>query len=212
MDRKTFFIPIFITLFLSNNSIAKAQYFEGGAIVGFTVSQIDGDLYGGYHQPGLTGGFFTYRQFSQKIKAQLELKYIAKGARETGSKDDPMEYSMKLRYVEVPVKINYLFDQYKISIETGIGIGYKFHQSGEFNGSLLEEPYNKTELDWLFGINYNINKNLSVSAQFNYSLLPVRKYENSDYNYGFLSRTFWMTKGDYNNIIQFLVYYKFSKN
>ena len=199
-------ILVFFTVFS-----VKSQYFEGGAMIGFSFSQIDGDTYAGYHQPGLSGGFYSARDLGKNIQARMEIKYIAKGARETGTKEDPMEYSQKLRYIQVPLMVNYKLEKYNSLLGTGVGIGYLFHEKGEFDGSLLKDPYSKVEIDWIMALQYHINKAISVSAQFNYSLLPVRRYENTDYNYGFFSRTFWMTKGDYNNVIQLLLYYKFGK-
>lgn len=200
-----------VIVILSSTFVCFSQYFEGGIIAGITASQIDGDTFAGYHQPGLTGGFFTTRKFTNILKGVIELKYTAKGARETGSKDDPILYSVKLRYVEMPVKANFIIEKYKIEIESGLGAGYLFYKEGDYNQSALNVPYRKFELSWIFGVNYKLSDYLKIALQYNYSLLPVRKYNNVDYDYGFLSRTFWLTQGDYNNVVDLAIYYQFGK-
>jgi len=195
------------------SSYLYSQYFDGGIFVGFTASQIDGDNYAGYHQPGLTGGLYTSRQFKMNIRGIMELKYAAKGARETGNNDEPMLYEQKLRYIEVPVKINYQITKYNLDIELGINSSYLFNEkivydSYEYNS---DDPNNKIELSWMVGVNYNINEYLFASVQFNYSLLPITRYENTDYRYGPIARKIGLDKGDYNNVIQFVMYYQISR-
>jgi hypothetical protein len=193
------------------STAAMGQYFNGGLFFGFTMAQIDGDTYSGFHQPGLTAGAFTSRDFGEKVAAQLEIKYTAKGARETGNDEGPVEYEQRLRYIEVPVKFIYKINPINMSLEAGLVPGYLFQHKGLFDLVELDSDYEKFELSWLAGINYHLSEKVSLSIHYSYSIVPVRKYENSGYNYGFLSRTFWLTRGDYNNVVQFMVYYQMGK-
>lgn len=203
---------LFVSLFcLSNVFLMSGQYFDGGVFFGFAMSQVDGDTYGGYHQPGLTAGVYTSRDFSKNLKGLIELKYIAKGARQTSNKGEVLVYDQRLRYIEMPVKVQMDLIDYNSSIETGLALGYLFQNIESVNYTSVNDDYRKVELSWVIGYNYYFSEQASLAVQFSYSLLPIRKYENTSFNYGFLSRTLWMTKGDYNNVVQFCFYRKIGK-
>ena len=209
---------ILLTLVFFTFQQIFSQQFKGGVLLGFTAAQVDGDGYAGYKQPGLTGGFYTNTKISKNMLGQIEIKYTAKGARETGDENDPMLYQMKLRYMEVPVKFIYNIEKFKCSVEAGISQGYLFHQHAEGTDDnqnivdlLDQDPLRKYELGWLLGGSYHFTDKFKLSVIFNYSFLPVRKYENSDYNYGILARNLWMNRGDYNNNFQFALYYMIDK-
>ncbi len=207
--KNNFFYIALMSIFFTGINL-HSQYFDGGFMLGFSVSQVDGDTYAGYHQPGLSGGVYSSRKLSSHLKGIVELRYTAKGARYTDDKNDPLVYHQKFRYIELPVKFNYYFENYNSSLESGVVSGYLFNYFGEYNGSeiVYDNPLKKFEFSWVIGAKYHINDNMVFSLQYNYSLMPIVKYENTDYNYGALARWLYLTKGDYNNVIIFSFYFE----
>ena len=184
-----------------------AQYFEGGVLFGITVSQIDGDSQSGYHQPGLTAGAYTAREF-KNIKGVIELKYTAKGAREGKNSDGLYLYEQKLRYIELPLKMRYYIEGIQSSVETGISPGYLFYDK---DADGRDNNNNKFELSWLVGIHYHLMEPLTFSVQFNYSILTIYRHEVPDSNMGPIPRLLNLNNGDFNNVIQFMVYYQLGR-
>lgn len=212
MKNNKVYILILLSSFLSTGLFG--QYFNGGVLFGVTASQVDGDNFSGYHQPGLTGGFFANRKLSSNSFGQIEIVYVAKGARNTGTKNDPMVYHQKLRYIEVPFKYCYLPAKLDFSFETGVGFAYLFNDEGDFNGVPInynKDPLKKVDISWLLGGNYIFNDKVTLSLQYSYSFLPIRDVENPGVYYGALARAISFTKGDYNNVIKFIMYYALGK-
>ena len=67
--------------------ISFGQNFQGGPILGFTATQVDGDTYSGYNKAGVIIGGFVNKKFSEKWSSQLEIKYIQKGSKKIGPSD-----------------------------------------------------------------------------------------------------------------------------
>lgn len=97
-----FLILIFLTLF----SISlNAQSFYGGIIVGTTLSQVDGDDYGGFHKISPLGGVYVRNTYNSNWGTSLGIEYKQKGSKDV-SKDEygyvTNYYAMRLDYIEVP--------------------------------------------------------------------------------------------------------------
>jgi len=58
---------LFISLLVLITAVANSQNFEGGALVGLTASQIDGDNYRGYNKVGLQGGGWVRHMFTYTL-------------------------------------------------------------------------------------------------------------------------------------------------
>ncbi|MFC2152565.1 hypothetical protein ACFLSE_08560, partial [Bacteroidota bacterium] len=63
-----------------------------------------------------------------------------------------------------------------------------------------DPPFNEFEFSGLGGIEYKITENISFSARFNYSILPVRDHPGN--------QTYFLNRGQYNNALTFAVYYQ----
>ena len=137
-----------ITGFLLIVNIASAQRFDGGILVGYNATQIEGDnAYRGYHKPGLAAGFYVQTDVAPAVFVAMEIKYSQKGERNKIKKDDPIKYIMRLGYIDIPIYAAFRTND-RGSIIGGISTGFLVH-SGEFNNDGLfqiedQHPFNIT--------------------------------------------------------------------
>ncbi len=98
---KQFAILIFLIVFAGSTGFS--QQFEGGVIGGFNASQVDGDLYKGYHKPGIALGGYVQVNLSRMVYAAMELKFMQKGSRNIDSlaTNGQIKYIMRLNYVDL---------------------------------------------------------------------------------------------------------------
>jgi hypothetical protein len=183
--------------------ISYSQRFDGGILLGFNASQIDGDDLAGYNKAGLMGGVFVFTDFSNKWRGQIELKYSAKGS--STAKGDPDNYKIRLQYVELPLLVEYAMFR-KVHIQAGGSVGYLFNAS-YYDGlsytkfASNEMPY-KIETALCTGLNAAFFDQLYFNIRFSYSLFPIREeYTNQTYYDGA-----W-----YNNVVTFGIYYRIGK-
>lgn len=210
--RKYIFLQVLFILLLSSIHL-HAQRFDGGFKLGLSLSQVDGDTYAGYNKAGLTGGMYVKTAMKNNFFAKMEIIYKAAGAHETGTIDDPVNYKLALHYIRLPLAIEYVYDN-QWTAEAGFSNGYlmgHYAEGMDGTGNIVEilndVPLKSYDLGILFGVGYILNDRVSFNARFTYSLLPIRKYPNLDFNYGPLARTLGVNKGDYNNILSFTVNY-----
>ena len=196
---------LIIGLFILAPFFTLAQNFEGGVLAGFVTSQVDGDTWSGYNKSSFSAGVFVNRQFTEKSAAQLEFRYIRKGALEDDTKDGGgTYYKSKLNYIQVPL----LYQHFKgnFIFEGGVAFGVLINSveedlSGDIPESLTKE-FNRTELSALGGIGYQIFDDLRLDFRFEYSMLPVRE------NFGDNIQTeFYHQQYSFNNVLSFSLYY-----
>lgn len=181
-----------------------SQNFEGGLLGGFSMAQIDGDAFGGYHKPGILIGGFVSLKFTKKIGTQFELKYIQKGSKKgiNPKIGDYRYYHARLNYIEVPLLLNYYFKK-KITFQGGLASGILMSAKEDF-GDSFEEPdplFNRLDISGVAGINYAITDKLSVSARYNYSIMPIRNHPGD--------QTYFLNRGQFNNVLTGTAYLKF---
>ena len=191
-----FFLLIFTSQLFS-------QTFGGGMLAGLSASQLDGDNWGGYHKAGLTFGVYTNTKFNKFIDAQLEIRYVQKGSN-SNSKEQEVFYLSKLNYVELPVFLKYSFLN-KFTANIGLAAGY-LQKATEDKDGVGDEPadpaFNQFELSGLVGVEYKIIDKIFFNVRFNYSILPVRSHPGD--------QTFYLNKGQYNNVLTFTIHYQIS--
>ncbi len=201
-------------LFLLIPQVFYAQRFNGGVILGITASQVDGDSYAGFDKLGVQGGVFVNTPISRKAGLQMEIKYVGRGARKKTTENDPEIYKLTLHYIDIPVLIYYEV-QKKIILEAGVLSGYLFGAGGEDSGGKLDKDYlvdfKKFDLDWLLGLRYRFNDNISVGIRYSYSLFSIRDYENTSANYSLIANLLGYSTGDYNNYLSFGLFYQFNR-
>ncbi len=188
------------------------QLFDGGIIVGLTASQIDGDLAGGYHKPGIALSGYANLLIKPEWKITSGVGYIQKGAH-SNSKSE--YFSTYLHYAEIPLLIEYqAFD--KISFSGGFVYGYLIKGGQKTSFSEFDEAdlnLLRSEFSSYLSMNYKINDRLAVNFVDNYSLVPINdntvNFLNTNFVYYYL---FLHKKGLYpywwNNVLRLTIQYK----
>jgi len=196
---------ILIILFFAAN-MAYAQRFDGGALLGFNASQVEGDTYKGYHKPGVVAGFYVETDIAPAIFAAMEIKYSQKGARKKSTDKDPTKYIMRLNYIDIPVYMAFRTGEYSAiigGISTGFLISAKeIDEYGEFPPEDQNE-FNTIDLEPLVGFQFDFIENLKADLRFSMSVLPIRgKPVNTNY--------YWQNN-QFNNVITLALYYQIGR-
>lgn len=191
---------LLISIVLLSASSLFAQTFGGGFLAGASLSQLDGDSWGGYHKIGITAGAYTFTQLNKYVKAQFELRYTEKGSK-SNSKDPSIFYQSRLNYIEAPLLLKYSFLQ-KFNADIGLAAGYlvKGTEDDGYGELEADPPFKPYELSFLVGVHYEILEKLHFNIRFNYSVLPVGDHPGG--------QTWLFNRGQYNNVLTFTVYYQ----
>jgi len=121
-------------------------------------------------------GPYVYYQLSAKFDAQLEIKYMGKGADKNSNKDDLTKYTSTLHYLEIPFILRWNTND-KVGWEGGLGLGYLFSHSekNEYGDMPSEDAidFKPFELSWLIGVRYRFAQRWMVNMRFSYSAISV---------------------------------------
>jgi hypothetical protein len=174
MTFKRFFPIVF---FLCFSIITFAQKFNGGYLIGFTTSQINGDGIGGFYKYGPTAGFFVNRDFSNKIDGIFEIRYTGKG-----SGDGIGNFKINLGYVELPFLLRYN-TSYKLGLKIGIAPAVKVFERtiDAYQYKAHSNDFSIVELPLHMGLDYPLTKKLNFDLRYSYSSISAgqrRRYTN----------------------------------
>lgn len=187
-------------------TLAFSQRFDGGAIVGYNASQVEGDTYKGYNKPGLVAGFYVETDIAPAIFAAMEIKFSQKGARKKVTSKDPEKYIMRLNYIELPFYLAFRTND-RGSVLAGLSAGYlvsgkEFDNYGEFIPEDQNE-FNTFDLEPFIGFQFDFLENLKADLRLGLSVIPIRgKPVNTNY--------YWQNN-QFNNVITLALYYQISR-
>lgn len=153
--------------------VAQAQNFEAKLITGFTASQVDGDGYGGYNQPGGVFGGATNFYLSDEVSFQQEICYYGRGSRKGAKGAGTDAFSvLGLHYMDINGVLNVDID--KLIVNGGLGYGILIYERTDAaTGGLSVYRPDK----FIFaGVGYRLNDNIIGMARMQYSLLTFHKY------------------------------------
>ncbi|MBN1251366.1 MAG: PorT family protein [Bacteroidales bacterium] len=168
---------------------ASAQKFNGGAILGFSTSQIDRDTQKGYNKLGFFSGVYVKRNFTDIIGAKIELYFIGKGAKKNVNKIE--EFKTQLNYVEMPFLIT-IKALNNIEIDFGICPAYLISSKlVELGYEVPDSEYNihNYDLSGILSINYYFTDKIAVNSRFSYSISPINEtpgWLNSNLSFGLI--------------------------
>lgn len=200
------YLKIILIGIIFNLSITVySQNFKGGLLAGMVASQVDGDMFAGYNKPGFQFGGFVNIKFGTKIGGQTELKFIQKGSRKSQNfeKGDYTYYKLSLNYIEMPFLFTVMMKK-KVKFEVGAGIAYLAKALEDKDGYGWELPYpdfKNIEIPFMLGFDFKLGKKLVANFRYSYSILPIRNHPGD--------QVYWTNRGQYNNLISFVLYYKF---
>lgn len=196
-----------ILIFFAAN-IAIAQRFDGGTILGFNASQVEGDTYKGYHKPGAVAGFYVETDLAPAIFAAFEIKFSQKGVRKKSTVKDPTKYIMRLNYIDLPIYMAFRTSENSAiigGISTGFLInGKELNEDGEFP-TADQSAFKAIDLQPLIGFQFDFMENLKVDLRFAYSVLPLRSIVGEDG-----SMSYW-DSNQFNNVITLALHYQISR-
>ena len=163
------------------------QRFSAGIVGGANASQIDGDDLAGFDKLGLTGGLKAVVNFDSPFDLNVEFLFSQRGSRPdlfTPELDPDIE--VRLNYAEIPVYVS-LGDwwqeeeeYYKVSAHAGLSYGrlitartFDYAHSEEESFDLLVPYFNNSDLSWLVGISYQMNKKWGVTGRYTREIIPL---------------------------------------
>lgn len=183
-------------LALAMGFVAYSQDFNFGVKASANFSQIDGDAYTGYNKISFNFGIMTEYPLADRFRAQLEIGYTGKGARDNGDNTT----IVSLGYVEIPLLLHF-----EVSEKFDVGVGlvpsvlvtHKTTENGSDNTNLINElnGYKRFELPYAIDARFWFNPHFGLYARFTYSLLNIREEKVSGSRKGLLST------GQFNNVI-----------
>ncbi|MDD4148619.1 MAG: outer membrane beta-barrel protein [Bacteroidales bacterium] len=210
-------LSILVLLLFSLNS--NSQSFYGGIIAGTTISQVDGDSYGGYHKISPLGGVFVRNAFNDKWGMTVGIEYKRKGSKEVKKNDYEITriYNLSLDYIEVPIMVSRNIKQLGLPgvfmldipndlyFDFGFSYAYLINSKEETNGIISQSSrqFRKYEIANHIGLNYRLSEHWLASWRMSYTFLLTPIREHSDGN------VYWFNRGQYNHNMSFAIKYEF---
>jgi hypothetical protein len=113
---------IVLCLFLFAKQGDAQRRFEGAAIAGFNLSQVDGDLLDGYNKPGVNVGARVDAILTDRWQVGLEFLFVQQGASRNNNDNLASRFDkIRLNMVEVPVLVH--FRDWKMEVSAGGSYG-----------------------------------------------------------------------------------------
>lgn len=204
--------PYFLFILFFSLPILKSysqEQFKVGFIAGINGSQISGDTYAGYNQPGIYSGLFVRSIFSHDIELSFEVCYSQKGSRHNPNPErgDYSQYVLRLNYISIPISFSFPIsytERIRPQLGLGINVLIDYYEEVNYFNQSNSRPFKPLELSAYAGIIYRINTQFDLHLRAESSVLPVRDH---------LSGTsFRMNLGQYNALLCFALSYKIGKN
>jgi len=158
----------------------NGQQFNAGFFGGINISQVSGDSYQGFNKLGFNGGIFVNRLIDQNFYWQAEIKYGTRGVYEGPSDTNPSLYKSAYHIVELPLSVNYLFDE-KIILELGTSpevliTTVFWDENGVMNKSSYPDN-RRFGLSVFAGIGYWFSDRMMAGLRYTNSAIPFRDPE-----------------------------------
>jgi hypothetical protein len=211
MKTKNFLIIALLFLIIALNLKVKAQDFKAGALLGASISQVDGDAMSGFNKIGAMGGLFVNRNISKNAAIQGELSYVMKGSRVASTKNTNYnQREISANYVDLSLYYKYFFDE-NVDVKLGLVPSVLiYHDEKTADGLSQDETalpgFRKLNCLVSIGAEYFFNEHIFVSAAFNYSLFSFRSGGADFYNYQYYH--FIFEDGQYHNYFTFCLGYQ----
>jgi Outer membrane protein beta-barrel domain len=182
---------IFLTILGINNG---QQRFGGAILVGFNAAQLDGDNAAGFRKFGFCGGIRGIVNIGTKSELLVDLLYSQRGSK-AGESDylvngTNLNQKISLDYIEIPItyqfsdwlyKNNDGSEYFKVKFNGGLSIGRLFSASAAYSFfDNLTDQFNKTDISWVIGVSYFINKHVLLNCRYTSSFNLVFDNKNNN--------------------------------
>ncbi len=197
--KKLFFLSLTFILFLS--PIYSQRGFQGSAVVGLTLSQIDGDNLLGYHKWGITSGVKVAFNLQSKLQGNVEVLYSQRGSSEKIFKRDDNLALTALNYFELPFYLSYADwyvekdDFYRMRAHLGLSYGALVSSSGTNDNYALNDIAT-SDLSILIGATFSFSKRWAFTARYTRGLNKLLE-DDSLVPTGYLLGYFWALRTEY---------------
>lgn len=176
------------------NFVKDEDRFNLGAVIGFNVTQIDGDYFTGYDKYGFAGGFKGIVKLTPRLDFNMEFLYSKKGSKMlSGNKvgnDFVKDRIVDLTYVDVPFTLKWLLKNQSNSWHIEAGVVYSRlldqsvreqfdNQEKKFFYATILDDFEKDDLGALTGVGYTWNQRWSIHGRFIYNV--TRFYFNDEF-------------------------------
>lgn len=189
------FLSLSLLLILPRTATAQIDgRFDASMVLGFSVSQVDGDDYAGFKKWGLTGGPRVDINLTEDLSLSVELLYNNIGSNQPArTKSVPPEpgFTLDFHYMNVPIMINYN-DQDRMIF--GLGLGYnRLITLRHFEDDLQitdPDPIENFEIkNWDLELQgqatIKLGEHFGAGFKYGYSLVPIGKIRTSNFrNFG----------------------------
>ncbi|MFM2048456.1 MAG: hypothetical protein RI955_1004 [Bacteroidota bacterium] len=188
---KRYLLIILFTFPLFSFAQKSKNFFEGGLLLGFNASQVDGDRLDGFHKIGLNAGAFGgFPIFRKNLFIQFELLYSQKGSRMTSNQifnnsNPNANYVLTLNYAEIPILISYHDKDAKTRLSAGISVSRLFSVNEEINHEATPgaiDYFKKRDICWLGDISFMATKHIGFGMRYSYSIVYIRNFADYTYN------------------------------
>ncbi len=213
---KTLIVILLIIIGISPK--VSGQIIKGEALLGFNLTQVEGDEVHGFKKPGLNIGAGVLIPFKKNWDISMEVIFNQKGARQKPQYTDSLsnghvitgEYKLRLNYVEVPLMVFYT-DKEFISVGAGfswgrlVGVQEWEHGNRVESTTLTSRTYNKNDFNYIFDARIRIKGPLKFGVRYQNSMTKIRTREFTDF-----SGNTW-TRDQYNKVLTFRLIYIFNE-
>lgn len=199
-------IAITTGVFIVSLSAIQAQNFKFGLVGGVNLANIRIENTSTLNIPAANSELVSYNvnahvgyKSAGMMGFSIEPGFIQKGGI---NKNDIEDIKTQLNYIHMPILADIYFSE-KFFFSIGPEIGYMIDantKSGSTSLNLSNYDDDKVELSGLVGINYNLLKNIDLSARYSRGLTSISKSNWVNSN----GESIGQTK-EYNQYFQFLV-------
>jgi len=164
--------------------------FESGLLFGLNTSQITGDNLAGYNKPSITAGIWLRRSLTDQFSWSFEMAWLPKGSRSVLRASDsiPSLYRLNLRYIELPVMLQWKPKRYpkwqaEMGISTGVFVNHtEEDEFGDMTGIYgPREQFRRFDFSFNVGLSWLFHPRWSLNVRSANSIFPVRNHDQQTY-------------------------------
>jgi len=179
--KKYQFIALLIFILGVKGSLS-AQKFQGGLILGFNASQIDGDQLAGYHKLGFNTGIGVSYDLENSWQLNIDFLFSQRGSHSRYIRSE-VPRSLTLNYIELPIYASYRDwyieddDFYKIQGFAGLSLGRLFGVRNSLGDPDIEQDnFLKNDIGYLLGAKFFFNRHWGISGRYTRSITRMYKH------------------------------------